>query len=54
MDESYPYLELFTGDTLARSRRRHGVGAEPMSGPPNAFQTGGCTRLEPAESCTTT
>jgi aldose 1-epimerase len=39
-DESYPFLELFTGDTLAPERRRRGLGCEPMTCPPNAFQTG--------------
>ncbi len=36
----YPYLEIFTGDTLAPARRRRGLGVEPMTAPPNAFQTG--------------
>jgi aldose 1-epimerase len=40
VDESYPYVELFTGDTLAPDRRRRGLGVEPMSAPPNAFATG--------------
>ncbi len=40
VDESYRYLEIFTGDTLAPERRRRGLGCEPMSCPPNAFQSG--------------
>ncbi|MFL6239836.1 MAG: aldose 1-epimerase family protein [Actinomycetes bacterium] len=40
VDESYPYVEAFTGDTLAEGRRRRGLGVEPMSAPPNAFATG--------------
>ncbi len=36
----YPYLEVFTGDTLAPDRRRTGLGIEPMTAPPNALQTG--------------
>ena len=31
VDEAYPLVELFTGDTLDADRRRHGLGAEPMS-----------------------
>ena len=51
VDESYPYLEVFTGDTLAAARRRRGLGLEPMSCPPNAFQSGeSLLRLEPGAS----
>ncbi len=40
LDESYPYVELFTGDSLPDSqRRRRGLGVEPMTAPPNAFQS---------------
>ena len=39
-DESYPIIEVFTADTLALDRRRRGLGAEPMSAPPNALQSG--------------
>jgi aldose 1-epimerase len=54
VDEGYPYLEAYTGDTLGEGRRRTGLGAEPMSAPPNALQTGGdVVRLEPGESVTT-
>ena len=55
VDASYPYLQLFTGDTLAVDRRRRGLGVEPMTAPPNAFQTGtGVTRIEPNGSVTAT
>lgn len=48
VDQAYPLVEIFTGDTLAPDRRRRGVGAEPMTAPPNAFQSGtGVVRLEP-------
>lgn len=48
VDEAYPLVELFTGDTLAPERRRHGLGVEPMTCPPNAFQSGDrLLRLEP-------
>lgn len=40
LDAGYPYLEVFTGDTLAANHRRTGVGVEPMTGPPNAFGSG--------------
>jgi aldose 1-epimerase len=52
LDESYPYVELFTGDSLPDAqRRRRGLGVEPMTAPPNAFQTGtDVQRLEPGAS----
>lgn len=51
-DESYPYLMLFSGDTIAvAERRRRGLAAEPMSCPPNAFASGeGLVVLEPGQS----
>lgn len=53
VDEAYPLIELFTADTLSPDRRRGGLGAEPMTCPPNAFQTGRrVLRLEPGESTT--
>jgi aldose 1-epimerase len=55
VDEHYPILEIYTGDTLALGRRRRGLGSEPMTCPPNAFQSGdGLVRLEPGQSLTTT
>lgn len=52
-DESYPFLEIFTADTLAPDRRRRGLGVEPMTCPPNAFQSGDhVTRLEPGATAT--
>jgi aldose 1-epimerase len=51
VDESYPIIELYTADTLARPRRRKGLGTEPMSCPPNGFQTGeDVIALEPGQS----
>jgi aldose 1-epimerase len=38
MDDSYPYLMLFTGDSLADVNRRS-LAVEPMTCPPNAFRT---------------
>lgn len=55
VDETYPYLELYTGDTLDPERRRRGLGVEPMTCPPNALQSGRqVIRLSPGESRTTT
>jgi aldose 1-epimerase len=51
VDRSYPFLEIFTGDTLAPARRRRGLGMEPMSCAPDAFNSGdGLVRLAPGES----
>jgi aldose 1-epimerase len=51
VDDSYPFVEIYTGDTLAADRRRRGMGTEPMTCPPNAFQTGDrVIRLEPGAS----
>jgi aldose 1-epimerase len=50
VDESYPYVELYTGDTLAPDRRRLALGCEPMSCPPNALRSGiDVARLGPGE-----
>ena len=40
VDGSYPIIEVYTGDTLAPGRRRRGLGTEPVTCPPNAFQSG--------------
>jgi aldose 1-epimerase len=54
IDEHHPIFEIFTGDTLAPHRRRRGLGVEPMTCPPNAFQTGEeLIRLEPGQTVTT-
>lgn len=55
VDDGYPIVEIYTGDTLAPDRQRRGLGTEPMSCPPNAFQTGeSVIRLEPGQSVSTT
>lgn len=56
VDAGFPYLEVFTGDTVPEpERRRHGLGVEPMTAPPNAFVTGeDVLRLEPGQSVTHT
>jgi len=54
MDESYLYVMLFTGDPLPDIDRRS-LGVEPMTCPPNAFQTGeGVIVLEPKSSVSST
>jgi aldose 1-epimerase len=41
VDERFPYLMVYTGDTLPDlPRRRRAVAIEPMTCPPNAFRTG--------------
>jgi aldose 1-epimerase len=55
VDRSYPYLMLFTGDTLPSVKRRRGLAVEPMTCPPNAFRTGDAlVRLDPGASFTGT
>jgi aldose 1-epimerase len=51
VDESYGWIEVFTGDALPNpARRRQGLGVEPMTAPPNAFATGeGLITLTPQE-----
>jgi aldose 1-epimerase len=50
MDESYPYVMLFSGDTLPDSPRRS-LAVEPMTCAPNAFRSGeGLIVLEPGQT----
>src|SRR5262249_7037441 len=52
VDESYPYLMLFSGDPLPDIGRRS-LAVEPMTCPPNAFRTGeALIRLKPGSSFT--
>lgn len=54
VDASYPYVEIFTGDTLPPVERRRGLGVEPMTCAPDAFRSSeGLIRLEPGESVDT-
>jgi aldose 1-epimerase len=47
-DKHYPILQVYTGDDLAPDRRRRGLGVEPMTCAPNAFQSGrGLVELQP-------
>jgi aldose 1-epimerase len=53
VDESYPYVMVFTGDLPEVGRR--GLAVEPMSCPPNAFRSGDAlVVLEPGASWTGT
>jgi aldose 1-epimerase len=50
VDESYPYVLVFTGDRLPDVNRRS-LAVEPMTCPPNAFRSGtALIRLEPGRS----
>ena len=41
VDPGFPYLMVYTGDTLPEvQRRRRAVAIEPMTCPPNALRTG--------------
>ncbi|MGH9102174.1 MAG: aldose 1-epimerase family protein [Acidimicrobiales bacterium] len=53
-DEAYPYLMLYTGDSLPEEeRRRQGLGVEPMTCAPNALSSGeGLQVLAPGQSFT--
>jgi aldose 1-epimerase len=54
VDESYPYLMIFTGDPLPDVHRRS-LAVEPMTCPPNAFRSGDeLIRLEPGSKVTST
>ncbi len=54
LDESYRYLQLFTGDPLPDVARRS-IAVEPMTCAPNAFRSGdGLLVLEPGEATTAT
>jgi aldose 1-epimerase len=50
-DEAHPWLQAFTADTVGPEYRRRGLGAEPMTCPPNAFVSGiDLVTLKPAET----
>jgi aldose 1-epimerase len=54
VDETYPYLMLFTGDPLPVVDRLS-LAIEPMTCPPNAFRAGeGVVTLQPGASFTST
>ena len=51
MDQTHQYAMLYSGDTLGEeSRRRRGLAIEPMTCPPDAFNSGaGLIILQPGE-----
>jgi aldose 1-epimerase len=50
MDASWNWIQVFTGDGLGAPLARRGLAVEPMTCPPNAFQTGeGLIVLEPGQ-----
>jgi aldose 1-epimerase len=52
-DEAYRWLQVFTGHTLAPYRQFQAIAVEPMSCPPDAFNSGqGLVVLDPGESWT--
>lgn len=47
-DQTYGFLQVYSGDTLAPALRRRGLAVEPMTCPANAFRTGtGLLTLDP-------
>jgi len=40
VDASWPWLQVFSGDTLPEGQRRRSLAVEPMTCPPNAFADG--------------
>jgi aldose 1-epimerase len=40
VDESWPWLQLYTGDGMPEGRRRRSLAVEPMTCPPNALADG--------------
>jgi aldose 1-epimerase len=50
LDDSFPWVQLFTADTLAEPRRRRAVAVEPMTCPADAFNSGtDLITLEPGQ-----
>lgn len=50
MDESFGYVQVFSGDTLEPPRRRRALAVEPMTCPADAFHSGkGLVILAPGE-----
>ena len=53
-DRGYPYVQVFTADTLPDDRRRRSIAIEPMTCPPNALATGtDVVCLAPGDTITT-
>ena len=50
-DHAWNFLQVYTGETLPEPERRRGLAVEPMTCPPNAFNSGeGLRMLEPGET----
>ncbi len=51
-NEAYPFMQVFTGDTIPEpNRRRTGLAVEPMTCAPDAFNSGdGLITLEPGQT----
>jgi aldose 1-epimerase len=50
-DAAYPWIQVFSGDTLSSSEARESLAVEPMTCPPNAFRSGiDLIELDPGES----
>lgn len=55
VDEAWPWLQVYTGDTLPEGQRRRSLAVEPMSCPANALADGvDLVVLEPGETWTGT
>ncbi len=52
MTTDAPWLQVFTGDTLAPDRRRRGLAVEPLTAPVDALNTGEADVLDPGEALT--
>lgn len=49
-DQAWPWLQIYTGDTLPEGQRRRSLAVEPMTCPPNALADGAdLTVLEPGQ-----
>lgn len=52
-NDAYPYLQIYTGDTQPEPWQRTGLGVEPMTCAPDAFNSGdGLITLEPGDTHT--
>jgi aldose 1-epimerase len=50
-DEAFPWIQVFTGDSLAAPRNRRSVAVEPMTCPPDALRSGrDLVVLDPGET----
>lgn len=50
MDRTWPFVQVFTGDTLSPGERRRSIAVEPLTCPANAFNSGdGLQVLEPGQ-----